>query len=292
MKLEDFLKDGWARHDSETTEVAKSLEDGVSLVEPTGPDGAAAYMNLVNHAIGDHAKDRARAQRVCEAVYARLTDLGNKAPCLQLAVARRLAGAEALAEEVERELGDDEATRLRVQLFVAQGKAHEGEWDDFGEIYSKCLNVAKGLAAGHAAERAVAIVSNNVATILLELEERDERQDEWLERAALTARTNWIRIGDWMNDERADYLLARVYNSLGRSAKGLEYAQRGLNTIATRGEERVDQAFLELAVAESYKSLDQGEEQGAAIERAKALAAGFEGDGLTSWFEGELAKVL
>ena len=92
------------------------------------------------------------------------------------------------------------------------------------------------------------------------------------------------------NSERADYLLATVYNALGRGPEAREYARRGLKTIATNGEARVDQAFLELALAKACKLAGEREEQSLAILRATALADEFGDEGLFNWFNNELKK--
>jgi hypothetical protein len=290
MDLSELVEQGWTDHEAATEAVAAELERGVVLIEPSDADGAAAFMNLVNHAIGDHGADRARALTLCEAAFARLTEFGNKAPWLHLAVARHLAGQTEAARLAEQELGDEAVGQVRVRLLVAQGKAHGGDWGEAASLYGGCLHVAQSLKPGHGAERAAAIVSNNLASALLDLEGRDAQQDALMERAAHAARTYWLRVGDWHNDERADYLLARVHNALGRAEEGAQIARRGLSTIAENGGETVDQAFLELALAAACKVTGEEDERSVALLRAQALSDEFEGEGLLRWFEQELAK--
>lgn len=291
MALNDIIAQGWARHDKETAEVSTELEAAVELIEPTDADGAAGFMNLASHTIGDHGEDRARAMRLCEAALARLSDYGNKSPWLQVAVARHLAGEEEAAQAAENELGETATGQVRVRLLVAQGKSHEGDWESAAALYNDCVHVAESLEEGHEAERAVAVVSNNLASALLNVEGRSATQDELMERAALTARKYWLRIGDWTHDERADYLLALACNELGRAEEAREFARRALKTIATNGEQAVDQAFLELAQAKACKMLGDKDGHELAILRAQALSDEFGNEDLFRWFESTLAKV-
>lgn len=290
MELAELIKSGWEEHEHETEKVARDLEAGIELVLPDDPSGAAAFMNLVGHTIGDHGGDRPRALRLCESVVERLADLGNREPILHLAVARHLAGEEEAARAAERELGADAVSQVRVRLLVAQGLVHGEAWGKAIELYTECIAVADSLPTGHGAERAAALVSNNISSALLHIEERDDDQSQLMERAAHTAHTYWLRVGDWTNSERADYLLAMVYNSLERGAEAREFARRGLQTIATNGEAKVDQAFLELALAKACKLRGDFDEQSLSILRATALADEFGDEGLSNWFNDELKK--
>ncbi len=291
MNLKELVQGAWPDHEKKTAEVADRLETGLELVEPNDADGVTAFLHVVNHTIGDHAGDRARALRVCEAAVARLQVQGNDTPWLHLAVARHLAGEEEAAQEAEGRLGREPANPVRVRMLVAQGKAHEKQWAASQALWEECLAVADGLDEGHKAERAVAVVSNNLSSMLLELEERDAAQDAWMLRTAEVGRAYWLRAGDWMNSERADYLLAGVHNALGRPEEAKTFARRALATIDENGEEDVDRAFIELSLAQAHKLLGEDDEHAAALARAKALAETFESEFLESWFAGELAKV-
>ena len=289
MTLDELIQQGWSDHDPHAADVADRLEANVELV--TDAAGAASFMNLASHTIGDHLGDRARALRVCEAAYGRLEGEAAEAPLLYLAVARRLADDDAGADAARAELGDDPANDVRIGMLVAQGRMHAGNWDAATALYTAQLEAADALPEGHAAERAVAVTSNNIASELLGLDHRSEAQDALMEQAAKAARTYWVRIGTWVNDERADYLLAGVHTALGRPTEARMYAERGIQTILDGdGEEKVDEAFLHLARAAACRDLGALDDQAASIAHAEALAKDFEGEWLTSWFEGELAK--
>lgn len=292
MSLNEIVNQAWAKHESDTERVALELEKSVELVTAEDAGGASALMNLVNHAIGDHLRQRDRALSICEAVIERLGDGEEVGPWFQLAVASSLAGNQSRTQAAQARLGGDEAVQIRVQLLVAQGRGNGGEWPEAATVYGAAISAADALGEGHGAERAVAIVSNNLASALVELPERELAQEELMLSAANNARRYWLRVGDWINDERADYLLAMVFNVLGRPQDSQRHVERALNTIAEHGNQPVDEAFLLLALAQAHGLSGAREEREVALERAKALAISFETDELRAWFDTELAKVV
>lgn len=286
--LDEVIQQGWGAHADNSADVADSLERSIDLV--TDAKSAVSFMHLVNHAVGDHLGDRERALRICEAAVERIEGDAGPDPMVHLAVARHLAGHVDKAREAEEKAGGDEATKLRIDLLVAQGHAHAGDWNTAEGLYTEALAAAKALAEGHGAERAVAVVSNNIASELLELEERSNEQDALMAKAADAARLFWLRAGNWMNDMRADYLLSLVHTAQGKPAEGRIHARRGLATISENGEAQVDAAFLHLADAKAARDLGDADGHEASIASAVALAAEFDDYGLKSWFEDELAK--
>ena len=291
MNLKQLIEKSWARHEVETEAVATELEENLGLIDATDSEGAGEFMQLANHAVGDHGADRARALRICEAASGKLTERSSKSPWLHLAVARHLAGDEAAAQAAEAELGEGAVGQIQVRLLVAQGKSHEKQWGESAALYYGCLESSDSLDAGHGAEQATAIASNNIASALLHAKDRDEQQSQLMERAAQAAHKYWMRVGEWVQHERADYLLALVHNSLGRYEEAKAFAERGLKTIADNGEQKVDQAFIYLTVAEACAKLGDTETHQLSILNARALSDQFGDDDILHWFEDELAKV-
>jgi hypothetical protein len=291
MTLDELVQRGWSAHEAKTDEVADSLEANVGLV--LDDEGAVKFMNLANHCIGDHAGDRARARRVCEKVLLEMGGDCGAGPWLYLAVARHLADDASAAGDAEERAGvaEDRSVWVRINLLVAQGLVHAGRWDAATTIYWASIAVSESLEQGHTAERASAVVSNNIASQLLELSDRTDDQTQLMERAAEAARAFWLRVGTWVNDARADYLLSLVRTNLGDPAKGREHAVRGLATMgAADGDEPVDRAFLHLAHARACRTDDDAAGHAASLAQAETLAADFEGEGLQTWFASELEK--
>ncbi len=292
MTLDELLNQGWSDHADKTEAVAGRLEEGADLVVDDG--GAARFLGLANHAIGDHLHARARAAALCERVVKQLGAAAGSGTYVQLAVARRLAGDDAGADAAQAATGDgDPAIGVRVGLLVAQGRLHAGEWTEAEGLYRAGILAADGLDEGHGAERAAAVVSNTVASELLELSRRTPAQDALMVDAAEVSARYWGRIGTWVNEERGDYLKSSVAHAVGDHPAARAHAERGLATIAAAdGEEPVDEAFLHLARATACRDAGDAEAQAASLATARGLADAFEDDGLKAWFAEELAKAL
>jgi hypothetical protein len=229
---------------------------------------------------------------VCEAAIESLGDDADADAYLCLAVARRLSGDDKGAMAAEDASGVKEPSfGVRVGMLVAQGHMHAGDWAEVDPLYRAMLATADILKAGNAAERTVAVVSNNLASELLGVKDRDATQDALMSDAAQAAFTYWSRVGTWVNQARGEYLLSLVQCSLGDPKSGRYSAERGLQIIdQADGEERVDEAFLHIARATACRAQGDGEAQSESLATAAALGAAFEGEGLIAWFQKELAK--
>ena len=289
MSIDQLIQQGWADHERASAEVAERLEASLDLIQDAA--GAAQVMSLGNHTIGDHLGDRPRAARLCEAVAAKLGDAADANVHVYLAASRRLAGDHEGAAAAQRAAGPDPALGVRIGMIVAQGHAEAGAWQDADTIYRAMLAAAEAMAPGHAAERAVAVTSNNVASELLGVRARDDAADALMATAAEAAYRYWSRIGTWVNKERGEYLLSMVHRALGEAEAARAWAERGLATIEEAdGEEPVDAAFLQLARAAACRDAGDAEAHAAALATASALAANFADEGLLAWFGKEHAK--
>ncbi len=293
MEFDSLIQQGWARHDSATEAVTTELETHRSLADAV--EKARRFCALANHTIGEHLADWPRAEALLASVLEPLADdalsLGN------WAVARYMAGqtAAALATETRAaSLAESAlASVIRTRMLLASALLGSGRQPESAELYGAALALARSVDDVSPFARAVAVVSNNLASELLDRASRTSEEAELMAEAACAAREFWLQAGTWVHAERADYLLARVLNALERFDEGLDCAQRGLETIRSHGGgQPVDEAFLELAAAEAARGLNQPTQSAEALARADVLAGAFEGEGLRKWFAGERAKVV
>jgi hypothetical protein len=91
--------------------------------------------------------------------------------------------------------------------------------------------------------------------------------------------------------ERADYLMALVHNRTSGWEAGLKAADEALATIASNGEELIDEAFLQLARAQALNGMQELGERDSALGVADALASEW-GEGLKAWYEEQRAKSI
>lgn len=133
---------------------------------------------------------------------------------------------------------------------------------------------------------------NNIVSCLLDHENfdiTDVSQCDAIEQGALLCREIWQVVGNWMNVERADYLVALTCNRIGRWEDANKAALSGINIILDNGGEDVDRAFLLLELARSYQGLGEGYLYIQTREAAFALAENFQDHTLREWFDSRAA---
>jgi hypothetical protein len=292
-ELDDLIRAGWARHEKEPEALGTDLE---AAAEGLDAAGAKSLVTLGTHTIGEHLGDWERAQRLAEKALAEAADAPEWSdPLGNLAVAQFMAGAvvRGLASETRSASLAEQplAALLRTRVLLASALVGSKRVAEGAQLYRSVLALAEGQSEPMASDRALAITSNNLASALVEQDTRSEEEQGLMLTAARAARTYWGRAGTWIHASRADYLLALVHNAREEFKQGASAAESGIAGIRDNGDEPVDEAFLHLALAGAARGLGNTQDYEAALARADELAAGFEGEGLKSWFKDERAKV-
>jgi len=295
MDLGELIQNGWARHESDAEGLADDLEAACGQV--TDPDKAAQFLNLANHTLGAHLKDWGRARALAERVVEQLGAEPKLAtPLSDLAVARFMSGDTAGALGAESRAAGCSSTPLavmiRTRVTLASMLVEAERVPEGASVFEGTLVLARAQGDKLPSDRAVAITSNNLASALLERESRSEAETDLMLSAAQAALEFWKLAGTWENEERAEYLLALVHNAIGYAEKALDHATRGLALIADNGEEVVDEAFLNLALAHACKLMGNDAGYSAALARADELAGEWSDEGLKSWFASKRAQVV
>ncbi len=295
MDFNELINDGWARHDSETEAVLAQLEANVALAD--APDKAVPFIMLATHTAGAHAGDWPRGAVLAEKVIAPLEESAALAPALgNLAVAQFMAGdaVAALASEarsVQLSEAEPVSMMVRTRVLTASALVDAKRLDEGAKLYTAAVALARAQGEKLACDRAIAVTSNNLAGEFLNKPDRTEPESALMLQAAQNARVFWLKAGTWENEERAEYLLACVHNALGEPEKALEHSARGLDVISKNGEEVVDEAFLNLTIANSSRLLENREAYDRAIRRADELAEQWTDTGLKEWYATDRAKV-
>src|SRR5258706_4285549 len=251
-------------HDDEPQRAAELLEANLGLV--TSAAEAERFTGLANHVLGEIQKKWERAAILNRRALERVADHASTRPALEnLSASQFMAGhlADGLATELEavRHAAEDAlacaiAIRLRVALFLLEG----GDRASSVGLYGAAIRVARSFDRETCCDRTIAVMSNNVASALLELVDRTHAEDEAVEQGALAARDFWLKAGTLVNHERADYLLALTYNALRRHDDAYQAATRGLATIAENSPQDVDRTFLLVELAFACRHVGRSEE--------------------------------
>ena len=294
MELDELINGGWGRHETETEQLALELLEGVELVKDAGQ--AAAFSALASHTLGEHLGNWGGAATLIEGALHGLDEAPElTSTVILLGVAQEFAGDEEAAvaslERARSLAGDDVLVRVRTHF--ARASAHMGVGDIALLIqeHANAMKLVSTMPDTASVDRLVAIMSNNLASHLLGLEALSDEESKGMLEIALAARAAWWRAGEWVQRERADYLMALVHNRLANWEAGLKAADEALATIAANGEELIDEAFLQLARAQALNGMQELDGRDSALGVADALASEW-GEGLKAWYEEQRAKSL
>ena len=295
MTFDELIDRGWERHADAPQVVAALLEQHAALAADATQ--AAALLRLANHTLGQHLRDWPRAAAFAAAVVSTVPDAdAATGPLTSLAVARFMSGTavDALATQariVALDAGGAPSVVARIAVEVAANSLAGGALDDGGRLYVAALALARAHADA-ATVRAVAIASNNLASDLVARSDRSTAETRLMLDVAHASHEFWGKCGTWVNEARAGYLLALVYNAAGEAQTARGHGTHALTLLEAHGDEKVDEAFTHLALANSSRLLDDRRGYDRHLAQADRLAAAFADDGLTTWFAGERRGVV
>ena len=296
----DLLAQANACHDDDVPRGAELLR-GIDPAE-LPPTQTPTYAFLLNHVLGEKLGAWPEALQLHQRLLAlpspavvlwrqagaAAVAAGNHAAVQQAAAAYATANTADPARALEvlhlgaaifRIPGSDAATAARLTEDAIAPLA-AAEWDAVGPIDS-----------------AVAACLNNIASHLQDRPLPDLREPalrDALQHSAGLAHRFWLRAGNWVNAERALYLLAMVGNALGDPQAARGHALDALALLDRHDAEHaedVDRAFVELEHAHACNALFLHDEAAAASKAALALAAVFNDGGLTNWFESRRTRL-
>jgi hypothetical protein len=296
------LDEADACHDDDPARAAELLRTVDLAGLPPGRWPGFAF--LLNHVLGE------KLTRWDEALqhHHRLLARAQPEPALvlwrQAATAARLAGAEAVAEELTRAFAKasgaapercDELLQLCAAMYRAPGLGAAAA----GELTLAALAplTRTEWQSENPLDTSVAACANNLASDLLDRPTADLQHASTraaLAQAATLAHAFWQRAGTWVHHERALYLRAMACNALGEWRNVRAHALAALAVLDADDvdhTEDVDRAFIELERSHACERLGLAAEAQAARHTAQTLAGRFDDAELTRWFEQRAATL-
>jgi len=210
-----------------------------------------------------------------------------------LATAATLAGDALEAATAETELATvlaapiDDCAAL-VRLLVIEQDLTRDKLDRWLPLIDAAAARAEAIDGPAALVRFLAITANNSASAILDWHPAASGATaRALERLARLSFRCWHAVGDWVQRERAHYLMALALNAVGRSAEAADHARAGLALIEANEPEPVDRCFHQLALARALTALGDTAGAAAALADAASLAPG-----LDDYWQGEYCKAV
>jgi tetratricopeptide (TPR) repeat protein len=266
MEFDEFIEAAWTDHGEHAEDVASRLADSVHLID--SPKHVQAYVRLVTHVYGEHLARWGEGVELLESLGSLVSCADNPA-CVR-AVARAVATlryADGDRRALER-LGRDD--RIGALSTAASAFAGQGRFDDALSTFSRALQLAEGgLADDSPATRALAVAGNNLACALEEKPDLSADEARGMVDAARAALRHWKQAGTWLEEERAEYRLARSLLRAGEHAQAMQSARRCVDVCLEHDAPAFEHFFAHMALALAQHAA--GDRAAFARSRAKAL---------------------
>ena len=285
--VDAFLKTAWADHGEHPQDVAERLSESIRLIQ--APKEFAPYVRLVTHVYGEHLGqwqgavellDRFRTLPTSAASPDVTTTLDEAVATMRFA-AGEASALDALTPEA----------RMSALATAASALAARDELPAAIAAFERALQLAEaGLTAGSPATRALAVAGNNLAAVLEGKAERDATQTAAMLVAAEAGLKYWKLAGTWLEEERAEYRLARSQLQAGKARDAAASAQRCIAVCRRNGAPAFEQFFGFVVLALAQRSA--GDREASAANRNEAM---LQLEGVSSeerqWCGAELAEL-
>jgi len=265
MSFETFIETAWSDHADAPQLVADRLAASFDLVQ--APGQAAPFARLLTHVFGEHLGEWARGATLLDTL-ASLSVVGADADAARvierLAATLRYGGGDRAALAA---LSNDD--RIAALATAASAFAARKEFKRAVAAYDDALvAAASGLADDSPAVKALAVGGNNLAAALEEEAGRDAAETPGMVRAAEAGLVWWRRAGTWLEEERAEYRLARSLLQAGDTAAAQQHAARCIELCANNDAPAFERFFGHAVLALAQRA--RGDSAGFEVSREQA----------------------
>ena len=247
MTFDEFIATAWDDHGDHPQAVADRLAASFDLV--TAPAQIAPYARLLAHVWGEHLGQWQRGVELIESLRrVPAFDGGSDASG---AIARNVAALRHAGGDASALAGLADDDRAAALALAAAALAGRNEFDRALAAYAEaCRRVdAAALPPGSPAIRALAVAGNNLAAALEERRERTAAETAGMVQAAEGGLRYWTLAGTWLEEERAQYRLARSLLAAGEPVRAVAAAQACVDVCARNDAPAFERFFGHAALA-------------------------------------------
>lgn len=282
----EFLETAWAEHGERPAEVADRIAASFDLV--TASEEVEPFVRLLAHVYGEHLG-------AYDAGIALMHSLRTREVCASEGAARaiavRIAALRHAAAEQDALQGLTNEESVTALATAAAMLAGRNEYVRAIDVYRDAVQrSASPLAKGSPMARALAVGGNNLACALEQKPERSASETAGMIMAAERAREFWRIAGTWLEEERAEYRLARSLLAAGRPHDALEAARRGVAVCEANDAPVIERFFASVVLALAHAACGHDAASDAARRSALAMHERVPAD-QRAWCEGDLAEL-
>jgi hypothetical protein len=268
MDFDAFLDAAWDDHGDRPGEVADRLAASLQVIQ--SPAHIPPFAALVTHVYGEHLGRFDDGIRLLESLRGLPAFDGAHDAVARLdrnVATLRVAGGDADALAL---LSVDD--RVAVLASVASAFAGRNEFARAISAYRQAMAVAgTGIAASSPAIRALAVGGNNLAAALEQKQDRGPAETLAMVAAAESALAHWKIAGTWLEEERAEYRLARSQLQAGNSAAAVDRAHRCIEICEGNDAPAFERFFAHAVAALAQRAAGAAAAFDASRNRALAL---------------------
>jgi hypothetical protein len=268
MDFDAFLDAAWDDHGDRPGEVADRLAASLQVIQ--SPAHIPPFAALVTHVYGEHLGRFDDGIRLLESLRGLPAFDGAHDAVARLdrnVATLRVAGGDADALAL---LSVDD--RVAVLASVASAFAGRNEFARAISAYRQAMAVAgTGIAASSPAIRALAVGGNNLAAALEQKQDRGPAETLAMVAAAESALAHWKIAGTWLEEERAEYRLARSQLQAGNSAAAVDRAHRCIEICEGNDAPAFERFFAQAVAALAQRAAGAAAAFDASRNRALAL---------------------
>jgi len=246
VTMDAFLKTAWDDHADRPQEVADRIAASSHLVET--PEQLAAFARLLTHVYGEHLGQWTRGIELLDSLRGHAAAAAGPAGIRAIdvgAAALRYCGGDASASAALP--GQEQVAAL------ANASSALAARDEFARAiaaYEQALQLAQEAPSRvPPAMRVLAAAGNNLAVLLEAKVGRSATETQAMLAAAEAALTYWKQAGTWLEEERAEYRLARSRLQAGEAAAAVQSAERCVAVCERNGAPPFERFFAHSVLA-------------------------------------------
>lgn len=266
MSFATFIETAWADHAQHADEVATRLAGARELLQSSAD--IPPFARIVTHVYGEHLARWSEGVALLESLRGRSpwdnSEEGAGAVRRGVAVLRYAGRLDASPERLSRE------DHIAVLATASSALLGQREFARSIAAYAEALHrAAEGLPTGSPALRALAIGGNNLAAGLEEKTDRDAFESKGMVAAAQGGLRYWRLAGTWLEEERAEYRLARSLLQAGDTGDAVNHALRCVEICCANNASPFERFFGYAVLAIAHKR--NADEASFAASRGQAL---------------------
>lgn len=267
MTFDAFLEAAWNDHGDRPQEIADRLTASLHLVE--SPEHIPPFARLLTHIFGEHLGQWRRGIELLESMRSLPAFDGSAA--VAAALTRSVATLSYASGDSSALASLGREDRVCVLATAATAFAGRNEFEHALAAYTEALQLAKsGLPLASPAIRALAVGGNNLAAALETKRDRSASETEGMVVAAQGALKYWKQAGTWLEEERAEYRLARSLLQAGEPRAAIQSATRCIDVCKANNALAFEEFFGYAVLALAQR--DAGDSKAFEASRQCALA--------------------